>query len=194
MLKPNFPNVAAQAPSRAFKKRSYLPLESTYLWEIENGFVRTLTWLEDGTVTTLGIWGAGDFVGRSLSGVVPLEIQCLSPVSAKPIFLQDDTLARERLLLHLQQVEELMVIRSHLSTEMRLIKLLGWLSRRYGSIDGKNKTLEIGLSHQDLSETIGTTRVTVTRLLGQLESNGSIERLSQKRMVLHAPETWYYQI
>jgi len=56
-----------------FARRSLLPLGQDYLWHIETGVVRTLTWLEDGTTVTLGIWRtrgccvAGTLESRTLS-------------------------------------------------------------------------------------------------------------------------------
>jgi hypothetical protein len=41
--------------------------------------VRTFTWLDDGTVTTLGLWERGDVVGRSLTqlDLYRYRIECL---------------------------------------------------------------------------------------------------------------------
>ncbi|QYO68646.1 helix-turn-helix domain-containing protein [Leptolyngbya sp. 7M] len=47
---------------------------------------------------------------------------------------------------------------------------------------------------QDLSELLGTTRVTVTRALIQLEQQGFIQRLSLQRIVLQQAEYWHYEI
>ncbi len=41
------------------RRRERLPLDSEALWKIESGFFRSLTWDEEGDVTTLGIWGPG---------------------------------------------------------------------------------------------------------------------------------------
>jgi CRP-like cAMP-binding protein len=68
--------------SRKFARRATLPLENNYLWQIETGVVRTLTWLEDGTIVTLGLWGVGDVVGRTLSKAEPYQIECMTPVKA----------------------------------------------------------------------------------------------------------------
>ncbi len=38
-----------------FTRRSLLPNSQLFLWQIETGAVRTLTWLEDGTVVHLGL-------------------------------------------------------------------------------------------------------------------------------------------
>jgi CRP-like cAMP-binding protein len=50
------------------------------------------------------------------------------------------------------------------------------------------------LTHEDLAEMLGSTRVTITRILGQFEQEGLIARLSLHRIVLREEEIWYYEI
>jgi CRP-like cAMP-binding protein len=50
------------------------------------------------------------------------------------------------------------------------------------------------LTHEDLAALISSTRVTITRLLGQLEQEGLIDRLSLNRIVVRQEDIWYYEI
>jgi CRP-like cAMP-binding protein len=50
------------------------------------------------------------------------------------------------------------------------------------------------LTHEYLAEMLGSTRVTVTRILGQFEQEGLIERLSLHRIILKEEDIWYYEI
>jgi len=50
------------------------------------------------------------------------------------------------------------------------------------------------LTHEDLAILINSTRVTITRILGQLEQEGLINRLSQHRIILKQEDIWYYEI
>ena len=50
------------------------------------------------------------------------------------------------------------------------------------------------LTHEDLAEMLGSTRVTITRVLGQFEQEGLIDRLSLHRIVLREEDIWYYEI
>ena len=51
------------------------------------------------------------------------------------------------------------------------------------------------LTHQDIAELIGLTRVTVTRLLNAFEKQGIIQRVQRQFIVLHDQVPfWHYQI
>ncbi len=177
-----------------FPLRSPLPMKQHSLWKIETGAVRTLTWLEDATVVTTGLYGPGDVVGQALSTVDPYQIECMTPVEAILLNLETDQIPSEWLLTHLQQAEDLIIIRSYRRVETMLVKLLGWLAKRFGRDIETGNLIDLRLTHQDLAELMGTTRVTVTRILGQLEEQGLIERLPLHRIVLKEYELWHYEI
>lgn len=174
-----------------FAVRSLLPPRDG--WQIEAGFVRTVSYLEDGTIVPLGVWGAGDIVVSTV-GASAQQIECLTKVCVMPVEITSDRQMQEVLLAHLQQAQELMIIRSHRRIEPMLIKLLGWLARRFGRSIDRGQLLELRLTHQDIAELLGATRVTVTRSLQQLEAQGLIERLSVRQILLHEWETWHYEI
>lgn len=59
----------------------------------------------------------------------------------------------------------------------RLLRLLEWLSRHFGQTVPPGTLLNLRLTHQDIfAETIVTRRVTITRLINQLEQEGKIQR------------------
>lgn len=177
----------------SFSPRSVLP-KTNELWAIQAGFVRVLTRPEEGSNLTLGIWGTGDVVGHALSIAHPYHIECLTSVQVVAISLNDLTNPTEVLLKHLHQAEELMLIRSHKRIDAMLLKLLSWLANRFGQDANQGRLIDLRLTHQDLSELLGTTRVTVTRALIQLEQQGFIQRLSLQRIVLQQAEYWHYEI
>ena len=80
--------------------------------QIESGYVRTLTWLEDGTNVALGIWGKGDVVGSAFSKADPLQIECLTKVEAIVLPLATLQNPTAVLLAHLHQTEALMQLHS----------------------------------------------------------------------------------
>lgn len=181
-------------PQQKFSLRSHLPLKHNSVWKIETGTVRTLTWLEDGTTITTGLWGSGDFVGKALSTVDPYQMECLTAVEATLIALENNQVPSEWVLAHLQQAEALIVIRSYRRVDTMLIKLLGWLAKRFGRSVETGNLIDLRLTHQDLAELMGTTRVTVTRILGQFEDQGMIKRLSLHRILLKEYDLWHYEI
>jgi CRP-like cAMP-binding protein len=186
---------SAEFKRSRFSRRSSLPFGRDYLWQIEAGVVRTLTWLEDGTTVTLGLWGPGDIVGRVLSKADPYQIECLTPVEATVLPLNRWHLVNEAIILHIQQFQEFLEILHCRSVDASLLRLLSWLAKKFGHQVEQGQLINLHLTHQELSEIIGTTRVTVTRLLNSFEKQGIIERLPGKSIVLHEQQPfWHYEI
>jgi CRP-like cAMP-binding protein len=178
-----------------FARRSVLPLGRDYLWQIETGVVRTLTWLEDGTTVTLGLWGSGDVVGRALSQADPFQIECLTPVEATLLPLERWYQVNEALIRHIQQIQEFLEILHCRSVDASLLRLLSWLAKKFGQEVAQGQLIDLRLTHQEIAEIMGTTRVTVTRLLKELETQGIIQRLPRKFIVLHEKQPfWHYEI
>lgn len=176
-----------------FARRSHLPNRINSLWQIETGVVRTVTWLEDGTIITLGLWGPGDTLGKPISKCDPFQIECLTKVEAT-LLSADRWLNREILLNHIQQAEDFIVLRGYKKVDFMLYKLLTWLAKRFGSEVEQGHLIDMILTHQDIAEILGTSRVTVTRTLGIFEQQGLIERLPLHRVILQASEVWHYEI
>ncbi|BAZ37098.1 putative transcriptional regulator, Crp/Fnr family protein [Calothrix sp. NIES-4101] len=186
--------LAPLSHNKIFPRRSYLPLEENYLWKIDKGVVRTLTWLEDGTIVTLGLWGEGDIVGRKLSKTEAFEIECLTKVEVTAIYLHDVLSMPEVLLEHIQQSEDLTIIRSYRTVDLIIIKLLAWLAKKFGHAVENGHLIDLRLTHQDIAEIAGSTRVTVTRILSQLEEQGIIQRLPMHMTLVQVQELWHYEI
>ncbi|MEZ2237446.1 Crp/Fnr family transcriptional regulator [Microcoleus sp.] len=152
-----------------------------------------MTWLEDSTIVTLGLWGPGDVVGKPLSKCDPYQIECLTKVEATLLSV-DRGLNRDVLLYHLQQAEDLALIRAGKRVELMLYQLLTWLAKKFGSEVDQGHLIDLGLTHQDIAELLGITRVTVTRALGNFEQQGLIQRLSIHRIILQDSQVWHYEI
>ncbi|WP_146400906.1 Crp/Fnr family transcriptional regulator [Pseudobythopirellula maris] len=74
------------------------------------------------------------------------------------------------------------------SNRDRLISLLKELADQYGEATAEGVKLRIKLSHQDLASVIGSTRETVTILLGELQAEGKLV-LGRRKIVLTDPAT-----
>lgn len=177
-----------------FSRRDIIPNKNEILWEIESGVVRTLTWLEDGTTVTLGWWGKGDVISHKFSGCDPYQIECLTKVRVKAIHIKQYEQLQEVLLKHLHQTEELTVIRGNKKFDVMLYHILNWLGKKFGFPVENGKMIDLRFTHQDLAELMGTTRVTITRLLQQFEQQGLINRLNLHKIVLQDGEFWHYEI
>jgi CRP-like cAMP-binding protein len=160
-----------------FPKRSPIGLLDNTLWQIQSGIVRTIKMLDSEEVLTLGFWGAGDIIGKPLLADPNCELECLSATIAAPTIGMS---YRDLLLIdHVRQLQELLEIRSGKLIEEMLLDLLTWLGQRFGTREQGGLMLGFALTHQDLAETLSTTRVTITRCLRNLEARGCIRRLSK---------------
>lgn len=173
-------------PQQLFTRRSVIPVKNDVLWRIDRGIVRTSTWSENGASITLGYWGLGDIVGYPLSKIKPYQIECLTSVEASilpPLIRQEDIQA---LLCHIQQGEELISILHRKPTSLKLWQFLVWLSEKFGRDLEQGKLIDLNITHQDISEVLNTTRVTVTRILHKFEAEGKILR-HKRSIVLNLP-------
>lgn len=169
---------------QTFKRRSFLPLQEGILWRIEAGAVRTLTLTEDGTIIPLGFWGKGDVVGQLLSRIQPYQIECLMDVTAYSVTPSECRDLNQVMMTNIHQMQELLRIR-HGLIQSRLMQLLSWLADKFGRETEQGRLIALRLTHQDMADVLGTTRVTVTRLLQQLRQEEAISWSRQYHIVLH---------
>ena len=169
---------------QTFQFREIIPLESNFFWLLKQGIVKTSTWNEEGSIITLGYWGTEDVVGKPLSLVHPYQIECLTMVKASCIPVHQSYRLSDSIRRHIQQTEELLYIVRSERMYQRLHKILVWLAQKFGREIEVGKLIDLRLTHQDLAEIIGTTRVTVTKLINQLEQEGIISRPERNTIVL----------
>ncbi|VXD21749.1 Crp/Fnr family transcriptional regulator [Planktothrix paucivesiculata] len=180
---------------RYFQRRDQLPARRDHLWKIESGVVRTFTYLENGTVVTLGLWGVGDVVSRVLSKSDPYYMECVTPVQATSVAIGEFDDLNPLLIQHIHQLQTFLEIVHSRPVDEALHKLFLLLANKFGSDVPHGQLIEFHLTHQEIAESIGTTRVTVTRLLKEFEQQGIIERLNRQFIILpgHQP-FWHYEI
>ncbi len=166
----------------SYERRQQLPLDPDHLFKIQQGYVRTLIWTAEDSLRSLGIWGPGDIVGH-LNPSDRCALECLTDVKVSRIPARCWHLELPQLLQRLAETEALLEIMHSSCTRERLYQFLLWLSQKFGQTIEQGKLIDLTLSHQDLAEILGCTRVTVTRLIGQLEHEGLIER-DQRRFIL----------
>ncbi len=179
---------------RRFAYRSLLPLSQDYLWQIETGAIRTATWLKDGTPITIGLWGSGDIVGKALSKADPYRIECLTDVEATALPLSKLPQLTQSMVLHAQQLGEFLEILHSKPVDAALLRLLIWLSQKFGRETNQGKLIDLRLTHRDIAEIISSSRVTVTRLLNEFEKQGIIQSLGRKFVVTNEQPFWHYEI
>ncbi|TVP66159.1 MAG: Crp/Fnr family transcriptional regulator [Nodularia sp. (in: Bacteria)] len=182
----NESTLSGELSQRLFTRRELIPPDNHILWRIERGAVRTLTWSEDGIFITLGYWGPGDLIGYSLSKVQPYQIECLTSVEVSIIPQHLWYKDIDAFLSHIKHSEELLSIVHLKPMSLRLGKFLLWLSGKFGRDVEQGKLIDLNITHQEISEVLNTTRVTVTRLLQQFEEQGALLRY-KRRIILLSP-------
>lgn len=169
---------------KSFRRYDHIPPLSDSLWRIEQGAVRIVTWNEEGTILALGYWGIQDVVGQPMSGIKPYEIQCLTDVQVsllpKTLWVQ----AIDAIVKQKQQTEELMSIVIQNPAARRLWLILTFLSQKFGQDVEQGRLIDLRLTHQELAELARLTRVSVTRILQQLEAEGKLLRVLRGRLIL----------
>lgn len=172
---------------RTFKRHEILPPKPDYLWQVKKGYLRTLTMTEGGSIKTLGIWGAGDIIGVSLDRNYPFQIESLT-TGETSLIPNKSISSTQWLLSYLQQTELLLTIQYQSVVRDRLIMLLEWLGDRFGYQCDIGTRIPLRMTHQEISETINSTRVTVTRMLRDLKGEGFF-LWSQQQCVLLKGQT-----
>ena len=167
------PATGSVAKVQTFRRHEALPLRLNLLWRIESGVIRTLTWEANGQVATLGMWGTGDVVGPDLSQQHPYLMDCLETVKATPP-VADCSLDSKLLLDCLKRTEALLSLMHDGRIQTRLLRFLSWLAERFGDRVEDGRLIRVRLTHQEIAESIGTTRVTITRELSELERQSKI--------------------
>ena len=75
---------------------------------------------------------------------------------------------------------------AHRDMGSRLVSFLLILCRDFGLPSPDGVTIDLRLSHQEIAEAIGSTRVTITRLLGDLRKKEFIS-IHKKKITVHDP-------
>ena len=169
-----------------FNCHDLIPPRRETLWLLKWGVVRSLTWDEDGSIITLGYWGAKDVISSSFLAKEPQQFKCLTSVEAWSIPHEHWYHYSDAICHHLQRSQELLAIVRIGKIHQRLWQFLLWLSHKFGHQVEQGKLIQLRLTHQDIAETVGISRVSVTRLLGQLEQEQKIYR-AKRHLIICSP-------
>ena len=104
--------------------------------------------------------------------------------------INDDTniglLLLQGLSNRILQTETFIESLTHKDIYSKLVNFLSILCEDFGVIGGKGITIDLHLSHQDIADAIGSTRVTITRIIGELKKLGLLT-IDQKKIVIFDP-------
>lgn len=119
----------------------------------------------------------------------PVELLSAPIDQAEIAFRENAELTRlmlQGLSSRILQTEMMIETLAHRDMGSRLISFLLILCRDFGTPSEQGVQIDLKLSHQAIAEAIGSTRVTVTRLLGELRDEEMIS-IYKKKITVHNP-------
>lgn len=174
------------------------PAERVYL--IRRGAVRLSRVYESGEEITVALLRENSLFGvlslltghrsdRFYHSVAFTRVEMVTaPASSVRQAIEADTsvglLLLQGLSSRILQTETMIETLTHRDMSSRLVSFLLVLCRDFGMPGSQGITIDLRLSHQAIAEAIGSTRVTITRLLGDLRNAGLVEIDRKKITVL----------
>ncbi len=155
-------------------------------WRIDDGYIRANTWNEEGESITLGIWGPGELITPNGCEIRPYELISLTrvrveewePSDSEVLDFLRDQITQTTLLLQIHRIRP---------ADARLLRLLHWIGARFGRVSSSGTTLsleDMNLTHRQLADIAGMTRVTVTKALTRFRSQGLVVKVSEADLLL----------
>jgi len=181
-LKRNDYEPSQDHPKDCFSKGEIIPLEPSYLWLVRGGLVKLTTMSETGDEVLVGLAGPSMAFGSSMTSLptyqaialsenVELVSISLKEIAASPPLSQA---LLPQISKRLRQTELLLAISGKRHVKDRLNHFLLFLKQEFGQTVAQGTRLSVRLTHQDLADACCTTRVTITRLLSNLQQQGKI--------------------
>jgi CRP-like cAMP-binding protein len=170
---------------------SLIPLPSDQLWLVKSGLVLLGTSYDTGEEALLGLLSTDGLFGLPLSCVSPYQARALTDVWLHPLAIAELEQSPQ-LIGHLfsglaqrqRQAEALLALQGHRLLEERLRQFLRLLAQEFGQDAPRGIRLRIRLTHQHIANALGSSRVTITRLMGRLQRQGWLEWDQGRHLIL----------
>jgi CRP-like cAMP-binding protein len=179
-----------------YAKGEEIPLVSQGVWQVCQGIVQLSTLCQNGEEVWLGWAEPSTFFGQWFSLLKSYQATALSDVHLTWFSLAEihasGRLAQAilpQLVRRTRQTEALLAISGQRRVEERLQHLLVLMKQEIGQPVAEGTRISVRLTHQNLANAIGTTRVTVTRLLSKLKSEGVIA-IDRDRHIVLKPDSF----
>lgn len=178
---------------RFFKAGQVIPLRGQDVWIIYRGVVQAVALQPSGDEVLLGLLGTMMPLSRGLTLLEPYQTMALTNVDLlrlseeeihnSPRLLRE---LNEQMARRLRQTEALLALAGKRLVLDRLQGFLYLLAHEFGQMTPQGIRIDVRLTHQQFANALGTTRVTVTRFLGELREQGLITVGSDRRIYLRA--------
>jgi CRP-like cAMP-binding protein len=175
----------------AFQVGQTIPLEPDTLWVVGRGVVLLSTFYPSGDEALLGLAGPAMPFGLPLTLTQPYQATAMTDVLLIRLGMaevEQSADLSQAILTHvvrrLRQTEALLAMAGYRRVEERLRQLLILLQMEVGQAVPEGTRIGVRLTHQHLASAIGTTRVTITRLLGQLRRDQQLQFDPARHLVI----------
>ena len=178
-------------PLQAYQKGEIISLNPQMICQVRSGLVKLTTFSRSGQEVLIGLAGASAPFGTMLTALPLYEATALADTQLWCIpFSEFATSAQvqQRLLpqisQRLKQTESLLAVYGQIRLEDRLHSLLELLKQEIGQPVAGGTRLSVRLTHEELATACCTTRVSITRLLKQLQQQKKLRVDSQHHLIL----------
>ncbi len=173
-----------------YHKGKNIPLLDRDIFFVQQGIVQLSSFDAEGNDILLGIVSSSMPFGLPLTLVEPYHAIALSNVSLIRFSIAEieqytdlNRLVLRGLDMRLRQSEAIQYILCSRHIKEKLYRFLVLLCREIGEPVTNGTRLKVRFTHQHLASTIGTTRVTITRMLQKFQLDGTII-LDEKRHIV----------
>jgi CRP-like cAMP-binding protein len=174
-----------------YEKGEEIPLVKQGVWQVYSGMVQLSMFNPSEKEVLLGWAQPSTFFGRWLASTDTYQAKSLSDTylrwySPKEIEASSSLMRTmlSQTISRIRQTETLLAIATIRRVEDRLLHLFLLLKEEMGEPVEGGTRLKVRLTHQNIANAIGTTRVTVTRLIGDFQRQGNITIDSDRQIVV----------
>ena len=170
-----------------------VPLLPDHIWIVVRGIVKLSCLNEQGDDVLLAIAGPNEPFGDPLTHLDLFEATTLDHCDLLGLSIQDvnttphlSSNLMKAMMQRTRQSEALIALLGLRGVENRVKSFLELLAEDYGQPCDQGLKLNLRLTHQEIASAVSTTRVTVTKVLGQLKESGWLKHdIKQKMIVSH---------
>jgi CRP-like cAMP-binding protein len=184
-------NISKERRLHYYDRGELIALSDQGIWQVCRGIVQLSQFSYAGDEILLGWCQPHTFFGRWLTHLdayqaktlseVYLHWYSLSEIENSPHLAQ---MVLSQMAKRMRQTEALLAISGLKRVEERLNHLLQLLKQEMGESVEMGTRLGVRLTHQNLANAIGTTRVTITRLLGDFQRQGIIILDEERHIII----------
>lgn len=167
-----------------------IPFQANTLYIICRGIVQLHTIHSDGNETIVGLCGPSMAFGTALTNLHPYWATALNDTDLLPLSVAEieaspalSAALFPQLVRRLQQSEAWLAFSGKRLVTDRLRSLIIQLAQDFGQVGPNGVQIKIRLTHHQLATIIGTTRVTVTRLLRDFKNEGWL-RVHRRQLIV----------